>query len=404
MNQDSQQANDPPTIPPDRVNDGSPLLDAAAVGVDQYVQQAAATAVPGRRVSFSLPNRRQQGSTGRRIFRIPNGSRVTIRHRANGQVHLHHHNPAPHHRTPPTMQPNRDASRMVPVEELVPVPIHEDLQVKQREPGPPRRLLDATAAMDEDGPFECVICYDTLIDPVGCGSCTSRFCRSCLHMALHQQSRCPVCRDERRTIVPDEELKRRLSDFGIICQYCSPETFDGTLFPIGVHRLPHADCPDLHVACRLAPYGCSWIGPRRNIDHNCAYEPITGLLEQFRRHEIHSEEMIRYMASTHHPPPPPLPTYTVFPHFLQFTLLLCTQPYQLRPESWLSFVDSRQNFHAALTCLPTAIIMIKLFTMSLLNLLEIIENQEKWTADQLGECGVDMYVCSIDCSIAHMSF
>ena len=59
----------------------------------------------------------------------------------------------------------------------------------------------ATTEEEEDYQrFTCEICYEFLNEPVGCGSCSSRFCRSCLQrvydsdMRKQQQGRprCPV--------------------------------------------------------------------------------------------------------------------------------------------------------------------------------------------------------------------
>jgi Zinc finger, C3HC4 type (RING finger) len=384
--------------------------------------QAAAASVRGRqqRVTFDLPNNPHH--RGRRVFRIPHGSRVTIRHRTNGatrilQQPLHYLNPTAVAVLPPdagatatlssTMPPF--STRLLPVDALAPTPLADHLQVKHREAGSPQRLPSSSDNDDDEQlideiDFDCVICYDTLIQPVGCGNCPARFCQPCLLTALKQHRQCPVCRGEvPRTIdnnnndtvvVVDAALLGRLARYGVSCQYCTPETYDGRLHPLGVHRIPHVNCPDLQLECRLAPYGCPWRGPRRDVaqhnHHDCPYEKVTGLLEQFRLYQIRNEANLHRMVATMAAQRSPATSSSamvprsVFPDLPQFVALLCTNPGRLQLEpAWTPFVDARQNLEAALTCIPTVLLQIKLITTGLLDDIDSTDSNNIWNSGLL---------------------
>jgi Zinc finger, C3HC4 type (RING finger) len=379
-------------------DDGGPLPsnnDNSINRTNPHVQAAAAS-VRGRqqRVTFDLPNNPLH--RGRRVFRIPHGSRVTIRHRTNGATRIVQQQQLHLHPTAATLQPDAGAApssttmppfstRLLPVDTLAPTPLADSLQVKHREAGSPQLLQsndnEEEQPIDEID-FDCVICYDTLIQPVGCGNCPARFCKPCLLTALKQHRQCPVCRGEvPRTIdnnsdnvEVDAALQGRLERYGVLCQYCTPETYDGRLHPLGVHRIPHVDCPDLRLECRLAPYGCPWRGPRRDLaqhNHDCPYEKVTGLLEQFRLYQVRNEANLQRMFATmaaQRPATSSMVPRSVFPDLPQFVALLCTNPGRLQLEpAWAPFIDARQNFEAALTCIPTSLLQIKLITTGLLD-------------------------------------
>mmetsp|Transcript_3265 Transcript_3265/g.15467 ORF Transcript_3265/g.15467 Transcript_3265/m.15467 type:complete len:107 (-) Transcript_3265:1634-1954(-) len=42
--------------------------------------------------------------------------------------------------------------------------------------------------------FQCVICFDGVVEPKLCTACGTCFCRACVEKWLEQKSSCPLCR------------------------------------------------------------------------------------------------------------------------------------------------------------------------------------------------------------------
>ena len=177
---------------------------------------------------------------------------------------------------------------MVQTENLDPFRLEEEFS-----PSPIRVPVDARA----EG-LECNICYNVLQKPVGCGTpaCSARFCTSCLAQAMRpanaaadQQQRCPVCRSTPLTPTLDTALDQTLQ-LGILvaCPHC----YDTKVPYPKIEQHKAKVCPGVHVACRLAFYGCTWTGPRGdNHKETCPLEPFAEtFLERFRKEHMNQQQ------------------------------------------------------------------------------------------------------------------
>jgi len=150
--------------------------------------------------------------------------------------------------------------------------------------------------------FECAICYEYMENPVGCGSCDTRFCKSCLQRVLRQaiddrppqstdppnSAKCPHCRSffSPRCVVADVDLRKEIADCTdtVTC----PNEGCGTELPIGMLKAHEATCPYMRLRCRYADWGCEWVGRKRDMeDHDrnsCEFRCGLGqLVERFRQ-------------------------------------------------------------------------------------------------------------------------
>jgi hypothetical protein len=212
-------------------------------------------------------------------------------------------------------QPNNNPSQPQPQPQtrVVPRPsvssnnirqVHVQVQVDPLvpQPVPPssrNTTTTATTTEEEVDPpdyerFKCEICYEYLKEPVGCGKCSSRFCRSCLQRVYesdkerNQKPRCPVCRCEYDKMAPDAGM------YGVTnggsaptlpCRYASIGC------PFRKLQLPEianheAVCDHVLMRCRYSQYGCKWTGKRGLIkaheEFGCKIAPTGNFIEQFR--------------------------------------------------------------------------------------------------------------------------
>lgn len=110
--------------------------------------------------------------------------------------------------------------------------------------------------------FQCGICLDVLDKPVGCGTCSGRFCQSCFEKGIsttsNGQPQCPTCRRTLPIGVPDPALETRMASTFVPCRYA-----DCTMQQIPIqqwHFHQKHQCEHRIVQCRYAMYGCSFRG------------------------------------------------------------------------------------------------------------------------------------------------
>jgi hypothetical protein len=147
---------------------------------------------------------------------------------------------------------------------------------------------------------KCGICHDWIDTcPVGCGNCQQRYCQTCLQTVLQdintttnnnnnrrkQPKKCPTCRTPFESVVPDLELTKQLSRITLACRYVDCPERNIPILQYQKHE--REDCECVYVACRYAPLGCTFTGPRRQYlqEHekqSCPYSHISGLLEHVR--------------------------------------------------------------------------------------------------------------------------
>mmetsp|Transcript_3232 Transcript_3232/g.7364 ORF Transcript_3232/g.7364 Transcript_3232/m.7364 type:complete len:831 (-) Transcript_3232:87-2579(-) len=187
----------------------------------------------------------------------------------------------------------------VQVEPLIAQPL-SDLAVANNNTNPTTNWTrnDPTVCQRVEDPpqyerYKCEICYEYMNDPVGCGKCSSRFCRKCLQKVFdsdqqkQQVTKCPVCRCEYEQLVPDVELygRNRESVPTLPCRYISSGCPERSLllYEIAQHEQV---CEHVRMRCRYAHYGCRWIGKRGLIqaheEFGCKLAPIGDFIQQFR--------------------------------------------------------------------------------------------------------------------------
>lgn len=141
--------------------------------------------------------------------------------------------------------------------------------------------------------YKCEICYEYLNDPVGCGKCASRFCRTCLARVYdsdkqkQQPTKCPVCRCEYEEAVPDLQLYDDSKGAPtlpcrFVCVGCPERNIP--LSDIAKHEQV---CDHVPVRCRYAPYGCQWIGKRglcgAHEEFGCKLAPVGKFVDAYRQ-------------------------------------------------------------------------------------------------------------------------
>lgn len=186
-------------------------------------------------------------------------------------------------------------------------PVHVQVQVDPLapQPLPPSTATNTSRDTGNDHPkvedppgydrYKCEICYEYLNEPVGCGNCASRFCRACLQRVYDsdkqkkQPTKCPVCRCEYKTMVPDLQI---YSDSEgkeaptLPCRYACVGCTERTL-PLSEIANHERVCEHVPVRCRYAPYGCQWIGKRGLVgaheEFGCKVAPMGKLVEDYRQ-------------------------------------------------------------------------------------------------------------------------
>jgi len=174
------------------------------------------------------------------------------------------------------------------------------VQVEPLTPQPvPPSSLNTTNEQEEDSPgferFKCEICYEYLNKPVGCGRCSSRFCRACLQRVYESDQqrqhspRCPVCRCEYDQMAPDEGIYGVTNNSclpTLPCQYASVGCPERKI-PLPEIANHEAVCEHVQMRCRYAQYGCAWTGKRGLIasheEFGCKVAPTGPFIEQFRQ-------------------------------------------------------------------------------------------------------------------------
>jgi hypothetical protein len=147
--------------------------------------------------------------------------------------------------------------------------------------------IDTDLEMKE---LECGICYDILQNPSHCGSCSARYCHSCLTRALLQTKSCPSCRKEISSpdfILLDASFFDKYNHIEKTCKYpnCNKKN--------SVQEIMHHDsvCEFKPMNCKYMnlPFGCEWYGPRKNlIGHynvGCTVQKLAPLIEGMRQQQ-----------------------------------------------------------------------------------------------------------------------
>jgi len=162
--------------------------------------------------------------------------------------------------------------------------------------------------------FECAICFEYMDCPVGCGSCQTRFCHSCLLRVLQQSilsnqrtpqpqqsqpntdppnsAKCPHCRSTftSQSITRDASLLNELQR----CTHTIPCPFPGCYTELTVANLKahEAICPHLKMRCRYAEWGCNWVGKKRDLERHeggeCEFcnRGLGKMVERMRRMDL----------------------------------------------------------------------------------------------------------------------
>ena len=149
-------------------------------------------------------------------------------------------------------------------------------------------------------------------NPVGCGSCQTRFCRSCLQRVLRQatmnrnpqstdppnSAKCPHCRSyfTSQTIYIDRALEKIISD----CTDTVTCPFSGcnTELRIGLLKAHEAQCQYIRMRCKFAEWGCSWVGRKKDLadhdEHECEFRGGLGkLVERFRQGDAQGRQILQ---------------------------------------------------------------------------------------------------------------
>ncbi|VEU39269.1 unnamed protein product [Pseudo-nitzschia multistriata] len=183
----------------------------------------------------------------------------------------------------------------VQLEPLTPQPVAASVATNATETANP----SGSGTRVQDPPqyerFKCGICYEYMDDPVGCGKCSSRFCRACLQRVIdsdrenQQVTKCPVCRCECDAAVPDYDLYGKMSEDNVPrlpCRYVSVGCRERNL-PLSEIAKHEQECEHALVKCRYAAYGCKWIGKRGLVpmheEYGCKLAPAGPFIQHFRQ-------------------------------------------------------------------------------------------------------------------------
>jgi len=168
--------------------------------------------------------------------------------------------------------------------------------------------------------FKCAVCYEFMKDPVGCPSetCSARFCQECFVRAARESSstnhvttvgangsttitggrpKCPTCRVEFTHYVPDIRLKVEMMNSNGPTAPCRHPGCPERKLPLFLVQEHEGQCPFEQLKCRYAPFGCSWIGRRGDLDEHerkdCALHRVSFLVNKLRELDVdHSNRLM----------------------------------------------------------------------------------------------------------------
>ena len=109
--------------------------------------------------------------------------------------------------------------------------------------------------------------------------------------------KCPCCRTVIKSVmdvVPDLVLRRRIegTNLTIVC----PNVNCGEKLKLRDVRAHESKCGYMVLRCKYASFGCSWVGPKKDIDAHervgCKLAPVAGLIERHRRTTLEHSNMI----------------------------------------------------------------------------------------------------------------
>jgi len=132
--------------------------------------------------------------------------------------------------------------------------------------------------------FRCLQCTDFLKEPVGCGSCSVRFCRCCMKNLPKTTvfRECPGCRNLFTVAKFDHLLAWRMCTSSLPCRYANCRA---SLPPAQITN-HEATCTAASMYCRFQSFGCRWTGARGDIEQHeamvCTLSKVEHGLEQFR--------------------------------------------------------------------------------------------------------------------------
>jgi len=212
--------------------------------------------------------------------------------------------------------PTNTRQRRISLQVPQPVPlarIHVTFPPRQPVPWIEPKQTNSTITCTFPQAFECNICFETIVLPaVSCGKCDARFCHGCLKQAIEiididdtqqQTKKCPCCRIEIKNVeamVIDQKLEYQMRSYTEV-QDCmnKPYGCDARLRPI--HITSHENqCLFRQMKCKFAPFGCTYIGPLKNIDAHdieCAYKPMEFLIDQVEKLRIEAMQMTSMLSS-----------------------------------------------------------------------------------------------------------
>jgi len=187
--------------------------------------------------------------------------------------------------TSPIQPSNPNTLPRVNIPKLVPQPI------------PNKKYATPTEEDESAEKYSCTICCELFTHPSSCGNCSSRFCYHCLKRVASnpfKQAKCPACRAQLTLdgIVQDKALMREMeiADIHVNCPDC------GERIKAAFAKDHESSCPHTMMRCKNAIMGCTWHGPRKDLDHHlathCHVEQIAGLVDQFRHVKADQEAAI----------------------------------------------------------------------------------------------------------------
>lgn len=154
--------------------------------------------------------------------------------------------------------------------------------------------------------YECAVCFEVMDTPVGCGSCQTRFCRSCLERVAKQGGTRPKCSHCRapftiESIQVDEALLEEMKNCmqTVLC----PFRGCGKKIPINAIKMHEAQCEHIRMRCKFAEWGCEWIGKKRDLEHHncneCEFRAEMGrLVNVIREKTLNQAETIARLQGT----------------------------------------------------------------------------------------------------------
>ncbi len=170
----------------------------------------------------------------------------------------------------------------------------------EEQPAPPRPNQERTLSKDEERfekELECGICYEVIDKPSHCGSCSARYCESCLTRAIEESKSCPSCRlwiPSPAEIKRDDKFFQNLSEPNR-CRPCPHVNCMEKVKPSNIQS-HDATCPFKPMTCKYHSFGCTWSGPRRDLPghykHGCTLNKVAPLINEFREMKSNQKKMI----------------------------------------------------------------------------------------------------------------